>query len=251
MIEKIAIVCSLQDEASVNISRELKKLGIPSWANFYEFTEDTIFLPLEKLTEKNIIVVSKHESKAQKKSLTVHSIGNFGKAEYGGLERKLCGTLPKIGSNYLRALNQKKSELNLMEFEICYEVTHHGPFVDKNVVFIEIGSSKIEWINPLFGKLIAEIIINSTFTENKDVIGIGLGGTHYAPEFTKLVLKENYALGHICPSYNLENIDLEMLEQMLSKSNASIIILDWKGLKSFKQTILELCEKTNIPTKKI
>ena len=66
MAEKIAIVCALEDEASVNIANHLKRIGVPSWANFYEFKEDTIFLSLNKVKENNIVVLSKHESKAEK-----------------------------------------------------------------------------------------------------------------------------------------------------------------------------------------
>lgn len=248
---KIAIVCSLQDEASVNIASELKKIGIPSWANFYEFKEDTIYLPLNEVIEDNIIVLSKHESKSNKKSLTVHSIGNFSKAEFGGIDSKLCGTLPKIKTNYLREINKKKEELELVDFDVCYEVTHHGPFVEKNIVFIEIGSSKKDWEDKRLGKMIAEVIITQTKKENNDLVGIGFGGTHYAPNFTKLVLKKNYSLGHICPVYKLEAINEELINQMVKKTNPDLIILDWKGLKSFKKKIIELCEKTKLPIEKI
>ena len=206
--------------------------------------------------ENNIVVLSKHESKAEKKSLTVHYIGNFGEAKFGGEEKKLCGALAKIGTNYIRALIREKEKLkngenNLNDFEICFEVTHHGPHTEKNVVFIEIGSSIIEWKNNFLGKLIAEIVINSTLIENNDTIAIGVGGIHYANNFTKFVIRENYSIGHICPEYNLENLDFELLEQMISKSGAKLIVLDWKGLKKFKQKVMELCQKTNLPIKKI
>ncbi|HNV00887.1 MAG TPA: D-aminoacyl-tRNA deacylase [archaeon] len=256
MPQKIAIVCALEDEASVNILKELKKIGVPNWANLYEFSEDTIFLSLDKVLENQIIVLSKHESKAGKKSLTVHYLGNFGEAKFGGENKLLCGALAKIGTNYIRALNNEKEKLknqtnNLNDFEICFEVTHHGPHTEKNVVLIEIGSSKIEWENEFLGKIIANIVLNSTLIENKDIVGIGIGGIHYATEFTKFTIRENFSIGHICPNYNLENLDLDLLNQMITKSEAKIIILNWKGLKSFKQKILDLCQKTNLPIKKI
>jgi D-aminoacyl-tRNA deacylase len=255
-MNKIAIVCALEDEASVNIAKELKKIGTPIWANFYEFNEDTIFLSLNKIPETEVIVLSKHESKAEIKSLTVHYLGNFGEAKFGGEEKKLCGSLARVGTNYLRALNEMKEKLkyeknNLNDFDICFEVTHHGPHTEKDVVLIEIGSSKVEWENEFLGNLIAKIVINSTKAENNDILGIGIGGTHYATNFTKLVLKENYSFGHICPLYNLENLNENLISQMIKKSRAEIIILDWKGLKSYKQKVLLICEKTNLPIKKI
>lgn len=256
MIEKIAIVCALEDEASVNIAKQIKKIGLPTWGNFYELNEDTIYLSLNKVVENNIIVLSKHESKAEKKSLTVHYLGNFKDAKFGGEEKKLCGALAKIGTNYIRALVNEKEKLknevnNLNDFEICFEVTHHGPHTEKDVVLIEIGSSKVEWENEFLGNLIAKIVINSTKAENNDILGIGIGGTHYATNFTKLVLKENYSFGHICPLYNLENLNENLISEMIKKSRAEIIILDWKGLKSYKQKVLLICEKTNLPIKKI
>jgi len=250
-MNKIAIVCALKDEASVNIANQLKNIGIPTWANYYEFDEDTVFLPLSLVKETTIIVLSKHASAAGKKSLTVHSLGNFGKAEYGGEEGKLCKTNSNICANYLRALNKKKEENKLEDFQVCMEVTHHGPFIDKEVVFIELGSSITEWTNKDLAKIIAEVVIESTNTLIEGKTFIGLGGTHYAPEFTKLILRENYLPGHLCPSYALEKIDENMLSQMIEKSKATEIVLDWKGLKKEKQKIVALCEKTGLIIKRV
>lgn len=250
-MNKVAIVCALKDEASTNIANQLKQLGIPLWATYYEFDEDTVFLPLNKVEENTIVVLSKHASAAGKKSLTVHSLGNFGKAEYGGEEGKLCRTNSKICANYLRALNKKKEESKLDDFEVCMEVTHHGPFVDKEVVFIELGSSIQEWGNKDLGKIIAQVVIESTNTLVEGKTFIGLGGTHYAQEFTKLVLRENYLPGHLCASYALDKIDENMLSQMIEKSKASEIVLDWKGLKQEKQRIIKLCEKTKLPIRRV
>lgn len=249
-MEKIAIVSSLQDEAGKNIASELKEIGLPKWANYYEFKEDSVFLPLEKLKEENIIVLSKHQSSAGKKSLTTHSIGNFSKAEFGGTDKKLCGTLAKINANFLRELN-KKNKLLGEEFLVCYEVTHHGPFANKNVSFIELGSSLIEWNNKNFGKILAETVISATLKENNDKIVIGVGGGHYAPDFTKLALRKNYSFGHICPGYALDFLDKDLLEQMISKSKAEQIVLDWKGLKQNKEKVVGLCEKSGLEFERV
>lgn len=250
-MDSIAIVCALKDEASVCIAQELKKIGVPAWAAYYEFDYDTVFLPLEKVKEKTIIVLSKHASAAGKKSLTVHSLGNFSKAEYGGEEKKLCPTNPSICASYLKALDKKKTENKLDDFVVCLEVTHHGPYVEKEVVFIELGSSISEWTNSSLAKLVAQVVIESTNTTHEGKKFIGLGGIHYASEFTKLVLRENYLPGHLCPAYALANIDENMLSQMIQKSGASEIVLDWKGLKQEKQRIISLCEKTGLPIKRV
>lgn len=249
-MKKIAIVCSLKDTASINISSQLKEIGVPKWANYYEFDFESIFLPLDKIMEKNIIVLSKHQSKAGKISLTTHSIGNFSKAEFGGIDKKLCGTLPKINTNILRTLNKKNYFFN-KKFLVCFEATHHGPFTEKNVSFIELGSSKKEWNNLKYARIIAESIIDSTLKENDDKIVIGIGGGHYAPDFTKLSLRKNYSFGHICPSYQLDFLDENLLEQMISKSKAEEIILDWKGLKQNKKKVVGLCKNSGIKFERV
>ncbi|MDD3083556.1 MAG: D-aminoacyl-tRNA deacylase [Candidatus ainarchaeum sp.] len=247
---KIAIVSSLVDDASVNIACCLKEVGIPKWAKYYEFNNNSINLPLEKVEEKDIIVLSKHQSITGKPSLTTHSIGNFSKADFGGIEKKLCGSLAKINTNFLRELNNK-NELLEEKFLVCYEVTHHGPFSEKNVSFIELGSSKKEWVVKENAKIIAETVVDSTLKENNDKIVIGIGGGHYAPDFSKLALRKNYSFGHICPQYQLDYLDEDLLEQMISKTKAEQIILDWKGLKQNKEKIVSLCKKSGLEFERV
>jgi D-aminoacyl-tRNA deacylase len=247
---QIAIVNSLKDEAGKNIAAQLKKIGFPTWVNYYEFEEDSVDLPLHKIDEENIIVLSKHQSIAGKKSLTTHSIGNFGKAEYGGQNKKLCGALAKINTNFLRKLSEKNELLN-DKFLVCFEATHHGPFTEKNVSFIELGSSIKEWVNITYARIIAETVVESTFNENNDKIVIGLGGGHYCPDFSKLSLRKNYSFGHICPQYALSELDENLLEQMISKTKAEQIILDWKGLKQNKEKVLELCKNSSLEFERV
>jgi len=85
-----------------------------------------------------------------------------------------------------------------------------------------------------------------TEKSNEDKVVIGLGGGHYCPDFTKLALRKNYSFGHICPQYALENLDLDLLTQMIEKSKAEQIVLDWKGLKSWKEKVVSLCENSGL-----
>ena len=245
---KTAIVCAQKDEASKNILNSLKEIGAPSWAEIYEFDTDTLVLPLDKCKEEDIIVLSKHKSSAGTKSLTTHSLGNFGKADFGGIEKKLCSSLPRIQTNFLRGLTARnKSD----EYTVCYEVTHHGPYTKKNVCFIELGSSIYEWNNKDEARVIAQTVIEDTQKENDDKIVIGFGGGHYAPEFTKLALRKPYSFGHICPQYALDDLDADLLEQMITKTGAQEIIIDWKGLKGNKDKVVSLCEKSGLPFERV
>ncbi|MFA6065002.1 MAG: D-aminoacyl-tRNA deacylase [archaeon] len=252
-MDKIALVYSIQDAAGMLIAEKIKELGKPDWAEIYEVKEDIIFAKLNKIKEEHVVFLSRHQSESGTKSLTVHMVGNYGDAKYGGKGRELCGALPRIGANYLRALNEKNTSSGLAKqgFVVTMEVTHHGPFTNKNSLFIEIGSCPIDWKNELAAKIIAETIISETFKENKDKVVIGIGGGHYAPDFTKLELRQKYSFGHICPKHMLGELNKELLKQMIFKSNASGIILDWKGLKEHKDTVVFLCEKLEVPYERV
>ena len=66
MAEKIAIVCALEDEASVNIANHLKRIGVPSWANFTNLKRTSYFLSLNKVKENNIVVYQNTKAKLKK-----------------------------------------------------------------------------------------------------------------------------------------------------------------------------------------
>ncbi len=252
-VEKIALVYSLQDTAGMNIFEQIKKIGVPDWAKVYEFREDIIFVKPEKIKEEKIVFLSKHASEAGTKSLTVHMIGNFGDAKYGGKSRELSGALPWVGANYLRSLGEKNvsSGLNKQGFVVSYEATHHGPFTNKKCVFIELGSSPADWKNELGAKVIAETVVESTLDRVGDKIVIGIGGGHYAPDFTKLTLRQPFAFGHICPKHHLENLNYALFDQMVKKSRASMVILDWKGLKEHKEKVLKFVDKSGLPFERV
>lgn len=247
--QKVALVYSIMDPAGVLIAKKIMEIGKPDWATIYEINEDIIYANLSKIKETDIVFLSRHESESGTKSLTVHMIGNFGEAKFGGKGRELCGTLAKIGANYLRSMNEKNISSGLAKqgFVVTLEATHHGPFSMKNCLFIEIGSSAIDWKNELAAKIIAETIINETQKKVVNRVVIGLGGGHYSPEFTKLCLRQNFAFGHICPKHQLAELNKELILKMIEKSKANEIVLDWKGLKENKEKIVELCRKTKIP----
>ncbi|MCX6803472.1 MAG: D-aminoacyl-tRNA deacylase, partial [Candidatus Diapherotrites archaeon] len=216
-------------------------------------SKEIIFANLSKIKEEKVIFLSKHKSDSGTKSLTVHMIGNFRDAKFGGKSMELSGALPWIGANFLRSLNEKNvsSGLGSKGFTVSYEATHHGPFSNKKCVFIELGSSPAEWGNAVAARVIAETVIESTLKRVSDKIVIGLGGGHYAPDFTKLALRKNYAFGHICPKHHLENLNNSLIQKMIRQSRASEIILDWKGLGKSKERILLLCEKAALPVSRV
>lgn len=256
-MEKVALVVSEQDIAGQLMLKKINEIGFPAWAVLYSFKEDIIHVDPSVIKEDKVVFLSRHSSAAGTKSLTVHSIGNFDKAAYGGKDKKLSGTSPFLCANYLRALDRKNESSGLIEqgFITCLEVTHHGPFMEKGALFIEVGGTENEWTNELAVKIIAETVIEETIRsfgeDQKDTVVIGIGGGHYAPDFTKLTLRQPYAFGHVCPKYALEYLDGDLLEQMIEKSGAKEIVLDWKGLKEHKEKVARLCEASGLPVKRV
>ena len=223
-------------------------------------TEEDIVEPddLDRIYAADLFIfASRHESKKRLPCLCVHSPGNWGEADFGGKRKMLC----KAPALFLRdAYLQLKN--NGLAYEVFQEATHHGPFLDKPCMFIEIGSSMAEWENALAGKMIADSIINITGSE-KDVmlsgktqqdlkIAFGIGGLHTMPKLSELTEK-GYAFGHVCPKYNLHNLDKSLIQQAMAKTipKADHVVLDWKGLGQEKHRILSILDDLGIGYEKI
>lgn len=205
---------------------------------------------LDELNTEFIIFATRHSSKSGKPTLSVHPVGNWGKAELGGKDRTIVKTSSALMKSYLRGLKEQQEQKNL-EFEVSYEVTHHGPFLETPCCFIEIGSTEKQWRNEKAGLAVAETIMEKTsFPECKTSIGIG--GLHYNPHFTQIALSTEYAFSHMCPKYALPNFDGKMLEKAINASIEGVqeIIVEYKGLGQEKQRILSLLEKQSLPVKK-
>ena len=212
---------------------------------------------LGKKTDLSIFL-SKHISKDNKPAFTCHSIGNWGKADYGGADRRLCTASPIFIKLFFAELNKiflpYRDEKN---FETTMEATHHGPYVNCPAVFVEIGSTENEWNDNLSGELVAKSVMNSinNFANNKTNldktnfrVAFGIGGTHYCNNFFKIMIKTNVALGHICPKYILEKLDDNLIKEAIESSvpKADFALLDWKGLGQEKQRIISILDKLNV-----
>ncbi|MBU2637429.1 MAG: hypothetical protein KJ955_00480 [Nanoarchaeota archaeon] len=260
---KYAIITSKKDIAGCNIHDCLLSMypfvqegGCYSLNNIslYSIEEDSIHAESidKEIKADFFIFATKHKSASGTKSLSVHVPGNFGKAELGGKDKALCiapASLLKV--MFLELCEQGKT---LQDFEITLETVHHGPYLEKPAMFIEIGSSENEWNIKQAGEIIAKTIMNvlqKPIMKYKTVIAIG--GPHYPREFNKFLLRTEYAIGQMCPEYQLPNLDELMLKQMLEKNVEKIefALLDWKGLKGHKEAVKQLLEKINIPFRKV
>lgn len=157
-----------------------------------------------------VVFASRHASEAQRKTLTVHPIGNFGRAAYGGREETLVPSAPLLMRSALGFLKETRVE----GYEVCYEATHHGPSLETPCFFIEVGSTEREWQDERACRAIAETIL--AMEEEPCEVAIGIGGGHYAPRFTDIALARGVAFGHMAARYAAGTLTDEMLERMVA-----------------------------------
>ncbi len=271
MFKKYLIVASRNDPAGMNIINQLNQfrprqfLNLSSEKPYFDFyLVDNEIIQTENLNSDKlnkydfIIFASKHSSSSEnaKKTLSVHSPGNFRDASMGGIKGKLCKSSALFNKFLFQKLNEKINESALREFEPTMEVTHHGPLIDKPCVFIEIGPTINEWKNSRAGFVIAKTIFDAIYEFKQNSyreIAIGIGGLHYCPGFNKIQLKSNVAFSHIIPGYVMP-ITEEMILEAKNKTTEEFdfAVVDWKGLGTAKvrDEVIKILEKNYIGWKK-
>ena len=262
-----AIIVSSQDMAGMNIKQRLEEnfafkttynrfesFPVLNFKDFelYTIPTDQIFADyVNGIKAEMFIFASKHKSEQGNPALTAHAIGNFGEAKFGGQENKIVSTTPSILKNYLNSLKEKNETKNL-GFEITMEATHHGPFLSKPAIFIELGSNEQGWGNEKAALAIAETIIEQTQPSKEFTPCIGVGGNHYCSYFNKLQLDSQNAFGHVIAKYGLEHLNAELLSQTIEAHTEKIqeIIVDEKGLGEHKEKVTQLLKETGINVQK-
>ncbi len=274
---KTAIIASSKDPAGANIRNnlirlfEFKNTGEKfceneifqyktknnQAVNLYLTNEDLIFAESidEKIDADILVFASKHRSKENTPAFTVHAIGNFGSADFGGKEKTLCPSLAFLLKHLFIELNKNFLLFSKEEnFQATMEATHHGPYVKKPAVFVEIGSTDNEWSDAQNGEIIAKTIMSSIEKflaceyGNSCSCALLIGGGHYAPAANKAMLGTNYAIGHICPKHMLEHLTEEILIQSINSiiPKPDTVLLDWKGLGQYKQKTVALLDSLSI-----
>jgi len=193
-----------------------------------------------KIIPKQAIFISRHTSKSGEPTLTTHPIGNYGDAQFGGKTKTIIKSSPKLMTCLLRILKSNVKKANLYH-KVCFEVTHHGPYMSIPSLFIEVGSNKDEWIKKDPANIVAKSVLAllSSYHYEDDIsdnipVLIGIGGGHYAPRFTDVALEKNIAFGHMIPSYHINagNIDDEILLKTIQETpNLKGVYFHRKALK--------------------
>ncbi|MBN1677091.1 MAG: D-aminoacyl-tRNA deacylase [Candidatus Thermoplasmatota archaeon] len=242
------IVTSSEDNASMNIRGRL--LEVASWQEHGTFEgrpalsyrdfviiqaarmhleEDDIDLRAKAELGNDLEVVifaSRHRSEKRIPTLTVHPIGNYASADYGGKPGTLCPTAPHLMTSALRNLKRNAAGLS---WDISFETTHHGPTVSSPVFYIEIGSYEELWDRKEAAEAIAKSILE--IEPRDDPVVLCVGGGHYAPRFTEVALSRRVSVGHMAANYALEALSADMIAQMSEKSaGAKKVYFHKKGM---------------------
>jgi D-aminoacyl-tRNA deacylase len=235
------IVASESDEASMNIRHHL--LEMRGWEEKGEFEgypalaggdrllvtikglhlyEDDIDLRVQRALGVRVSTVayaSKHQSTSGRRSFTVHPIGNWAQAEYGGRPGVLVPSAPEAMTSALRLLRRKGEGLG---YTISFEATHHGPYLSTPSFFIEAGSDLGAWEDPLAGRAIAETLVG---LEPEDFpVAIGIGGGHYAPRISEVALARRIAFGHILSSHDCPEVGEDLLHQAVTRTPGAELV---------------------------
>lgn len=254
------IVTSPEDNASMNIRARLLELA--SWEergsfenqavlkkdDFRMIQVEEIHLEQDLVDEKAakalgepvdvVIFASRHRSEKRIPTLTVHPIGNYSSADFGGRPGTLCPTAPNLMTSAMR--NLKRNAMGL-EWDVSFETTHHGPLVNSPVFYIEIGSYEELWERKDAAEAVAKSILE--ISDEGDPVLLCIGGGHYAPRFTEIALTRKVAIGHMAANYALEALNTDMILQMSSKSvGAKRVYFHKKGMpKSAYRELRERC----------
>jgi len=252
MITSIRLVTSNKDMAGKNIQEYIEpkaRKEITVFKNDSIYSDDE----LAKCTKSDdsIIFLSRHSARSLRPSFTVHAIGNFNEAVFGGKPSTLVHCNSFLLKQLLMNINQlvESEEYQLSHaYEVSIEATHHGPFSSVPVAFIEVGSSETQWADKEACRLIADavnlLLLKGLENENNWVSAIGFGGNHYSSKFSKLVLDTGIALGHVCAKYAVPHLSADLVDQMIAKTTPapSTAFFDKKSLKR-KQEIRNWLEK--------
>jgi len=250
---RFAVIVSKDDEAGKNIASFLEgKLPDNMFLHFIEGNQ-CFANEVDQVEADFFIFASLHRSESAKPTLTVHSIGNWGKAEMGGKDNTLVKASAALNKILITTL-EKEAKKQGIDWPVVAEADHHGPHLTKPTVFIEIGSSEKEWQNKEAGNVVASAILNCIQIRTKYRIAIGLGGTHYCPAFSKILLRTEVALGHIAPKYVLDSLELDLFKQMIEKTVEPVefALIDWKGTNAKQRNkIISYCNVIKLNHKRV
>jgi D-tyrosyl-tRNA(Tyr) deacylase len=265
----ILIVASTKDVASVNIAKKLISLHNfektmtdfqqnPIYEKTVEGTQTKlVFINEETIraqyitdhfSPERVIFVSRHSGVAGIPTLSVHTPGNTGNAELGGLPKQVSICPASAMKNALLELTKIRDESNL-QYQVSYECTHHGPSLKVPTMFVELGSSMEQWKDLQAAEAVAHAAMAAITKKTTYPTILGVGGPHYNERFTKIALTTAKAFGHIISKYAVPNIDAETVKQCVQRTveNVDTAVFDWKSMRAKdRQKIVTALDKMKV-----
>ncbi|MFP3985100.1 MAG: D-aminoacyl-tRNA deacylase [Candidatus Bathyarchaeia archaeon] len=271
----ILVVASTKDVASMNIRRQLlehydfeetaekfcghlvyQSLNGDKEVKLVTINEEAIYYQdiTEGFDPQLTIFLSRHSSKSGTPTLSVHTPGNLGVAQKGGIPKKISVAPAKAMRQALIEMARQRSTLELNSYKISYECTHHGPSLDVATMFVELGSSPAQWKDTKAAEAVAHAAMTATSeNSNRSTVALGIGGPHYNEKFTRIALENSIAFGHIIPKYAVSQVDAELISQCIKRTVEKVdtIVLDWKGIKGSDKTRLAKAINVGVPVQKV
>ncbi len=202
---------------------------------------------LKEVADELIVVASTHRSEQGVNALTVHATGNWThEAPYGGLPRALSATMAgAIRAAFDKLREEAASERGLEKWWVGLEATHHGPFSEVPLIYVEFGGDEAARASFSGAAAVAEACIAAvTGTRPSKKAAVGVGGGHYAPAFTRSMSEDLHDFGHILPKYAIpEGIDLIAEAVRRTADGCRTLVIDWKGVPgAYRQAVLRVAE---------
>jgi len=190
-----------------------------------------------------MVILSRHESSSHIPAFTVHYPGNPSEKAMGGRPKTLGIAFPRL----LTSIYREMLKINV-NIDKVIEATHHGPTLNKPVVFAEIGSSEEYWENEKLVKELVNSVVNGIDKYQSiscEKIAVGFGGPHYATYFSELAKK--YCISHIISKHYLTELDSNIINQVIQNSIDRIdtIIFDSVN-RNLRQKIMSSINSNNI-----
>ena len=254
---KIGLVVSRVDEASMGIWSALSGMIKFREINTNEYSSD---LALALVSDKDIVYVdeadewarvngvdlllflSRHEMRNPKPLITFHTPGNWtSEVELGGRPGQVAISEPRVLTNLFREAYRRISELE--GYSATLEATHHGPFVNKPAVFVEIGSTSNEWRDPKAHEFLASLVfdlLNNTgkyINDDRDV-AVSIGDLHYTTLINHIINGE-YDVGHMVPKYIKPTPTIVRMAVERNAVKPRLGIIHWKSLDAESRIMVE------------
>ncbi|MFT4309017.1 MAG: D-aminoacyl-tRNA deacylase [Candidatus Woesearchaeota archaeon] len=189
---------------------------------------------------ETICFLSKHAAKSNNNSITMHPIGNFGSADYGGMAGQVVVPDIMLMNSLYENAAKNNVETDMGRYEVSFEAVHHGPYSKHKCVFFELGSTSYNWNDIKAAKIMATIFYNSIKNKhNVKKAFFGIGSSHYCAGFYDL-LNDYYYAGS-CPDYALSNFNEDHIN--IISSYADIFVLHHNIKKTEKARIIGMLDR--------